>query len=206
MKCRYVGGDIKKYLDDCFIRYDGVPYYASVSDDRVHLVDLETRTTTSIVRGDDPLLDISSIPLGWVNANSDYALHLKRLPYRKWKQGVSTSNTEMATLTENGISRDRMGKNSLLNKEFKSSILGTYPDFGTALKLLTVKGRISVALSKDVAMVRDRSNIKVYFGEEVLGLIDLSKDKKVLQIKKTEYSWVSVLEISKISGLEVLEV
>jgi hypothetical protein len=203
MKCRYVGGDIKKYLDECFIRYNGVPYYASVDGLNVHLIDLETRQATAVVRGDDPLLDISSIPLGYVNIGRDYCLHIKRYPYRKWKQGVCMANIQVSII---GRTADagRITKDHLICQEFKNSILGNFPNWTTAFRMLSTKERCSVALSNSVGVKRNDHTLEFLVDEQVIGYIDLrEKNFSVVNTKKSEFSWVYNLEISKIPGLEV---
>lgn len=204
MKCRYVGGDIKKYLEECFIRYEGVPYYASVDGQSVHLVDLETRSTVKVVRGDDPLLDISSITLGWVNINKYFAVHIKRQPYRRWKQGVAFSNITIFKLA-NKDEHEEVSKNSLLNREFKNSILGIYPSYEDAFRLVTTKKRVSVAISNTIAVKRVASTLEFYFDEEKFGEMSL-EEKGVVKVKKNDYSWVGIIELSKIKGLEIKEV
>lgn len=204
MKCMYSGGDIKKYLDDCFIRYDGVPYYASVDGTRVHLVDLETKTTVKIVGGDDPLLDISSIRPNWVNINRDFCVFIKRFPYRRWKQGLCISNIMIKELRPSKSSSNHVDKNDLLTKAFKDSLLGKYPSYEEAFKSITSKERISVAISDQIAMERDAGTIRFYFNDYVVGVMELPS--KVVLVKKDNYSWIAILELSKIKGLEIKEV
>lgn len=91
-------------------------------------------------------VDISSIPLGYVNKDGEAHL-VERHPFRKNAQTVSTSNVS--------VWPHERTTDILYSKEIQSLVTGEYPSFEDALSLLGTGEADSVAFSRLYAIVKN---------------------------------------------------
>jgi hypothetical protein len=203
MRQKYKGEDVKARLHNTIIRYKGQPYLANIDGHDIGLIDLSTGSLIANVESDDELLDISSVPLGFLNVmNPDYklAVYLKRDPLRRFKQGVEVEILSQKVLRDNfpPVHRDVIRSKSLAD-----TILGRFPSYKEAVDFITKKSFHSVAISRDIALKRETDLLKVYLKESEVGYIRLGTDRVI--VPKTDQSYYHILLLEDIRGWEVVE-
>ena len=99
--------DVSLRLHNCVLKYKQDYYYGMIvprlrteedrasSDTRIGLYTLKDHgNMVEQIDANDPDLDISSIPLGYMEGQKwNVAYYISRAPYRRQKQGVSSENT-----------------------------------------------------------------------------------------------------------------
>lgn len=204
MRNKYRGQDIRARLENTIIRYNGKPYLVGVDGEIIILYDIITKAIIHRKNPDDPGLDVSSIDLGYVNINEPRvcAVYLKRNPIREYKQGINLRSLEYDALT---LPKHRFGVGSdmMQCQGFLDSYNGNFPTLKEGIKRITIDGGHSVALNKDVALLRDVDILKVYFKQDEVGWIRVGTNKVTLP--KTETSWVTLFNLNLIDGWEVVE-
>jgi len=206
MRQKYKGEDIKARLHNTIIRYKDEPYLADVdSAGTIGLNDLASGTCIGRVSADDELLDISSISIGYVNIiHPDYklAVYLKREPYRKFKQGIEFPSLTQKALRDNisGVSH-----HILHSKQFVDAVHGKFPSYKDAFDLLTKKSFHSVAVSRDIALKKERDVLKVYLKDTEVGFIRLTGDHNKVYVPKSEQSYYYILLLDGIKDWTIIE-
>lgn len=197
MRNKWRGGDINARLGGTVIRYDGRPYHCTVEGEQIVLHDLISRQVIHRKNPDDPGIDVSSLDLGYVNIENPgrAAVYLERNPARRYRQGVDFSYLRYTPLTRPG-SRFGVGGEHMWCKGFVDSHMGNFPSFKQAMISLINGIAMSVALSKQVALLKDKDSVKVYIQSEEVGWI---KDGNRVIIPKTEVSWVTVQTLELVS-------
>lgn len=191
MRIKWPVGDLQARLDRTFIRYDDLVYYCRV--DGTHLLlyrpmDVNGSKPKFInVNKDDEKLDVSSIPLGYMNYNGN-AVYLRRSPTRRYKQGVCP-----------GSLSDGQNGDILFTKEFSDSIEGIFPSLRQAIALFNKQQAVSVALTQNVAIGLTEKYYKVYIQEEEVGYIEKNNNVKhpVVNIPPENFSWVVSFYLSQ---------
>lgn len=189
MRNKYKGDDLRGRLENTILRYNKVPYLCGVNGETLELLDIVTGELVHRIEPDDFLLDISSVPLGYMNS-SHYkcAIYLKRHPYRKFKQGVVlellTSSPLIQSPKKFNASPSRLRCAGLVR-----SITGNFPNLAEAIKLIT-SGAVSVALSRDVAILRDAAEIKVFIKEDEVGSFSITDKSPVVKLKEHVFPWI----------------
>ncbi len=198
------------------IRYDEKPYYVLVSGPAMHLYNpsrvmnchFHPNGNDADVKGVDPYddkLDISSIPLGYVNrTNIRSAVYLIRRPVRKFQQGISEACVIQAYLPEhikhaneaNVLNRTR---DTLYSTDFEDMVNGKYPTLDVALKAIRewqkVDGRGEVAVDREIALAIDGMGIiRVYFRNSYVGWI--APDKKTVNVPSNDMGWIVSMYLS----------
>lgn len=204
MRQKYKGDDVRSRLHGTIIRYKNIPYYCAVGEGNVlHLSDLSTGNLIATVDHDDVDIDISSIPLGFVNLdNPNYKIcvYLKREPYRKYKQGVCL---EALTQTVLSSSKGIIGPDRLRCNGLVKTVEGKFPSLSQAIDLITKGGWTSVAISRNIAIFRQDSILKIYFDEKEVGWMKLGT--KVVNIPKSEFSYFYVDQLKLVADWNVVE-
>lgn len=204
MRNKYRGQDIRARLENTIIRYNGKPYLCGCEGETIVLYDIISKAVMHKKNPDDPGLDVSSIDLGYVNilVPRECAVYLIRNPVRQYRQGVDLRALEYDALTP---PKYRFGvDHGYMNCQgFLDSYEGKFPSFKKAIKNLE-EGALSVALSKDVAILKDADGVlKVYFKQQEVGWIRPGTNKVLLP--KTETSWITLFNLNMIEGWEVIE-
>lgn len=172
MRNKYTGEDLEGRLHGTILRYNGEPVFCRAEGDTLELSDIVTGSHKISIEPDDFLLDISSVPLGYMNSvQYKAAVYLKRHPFRRYKQGVILELLD-AFLLSYGKST-KVSTSNLRCKGFVDSIKGVFPDVTTAIKALKTDTSLnSIAISRDVAFVVDQKieNIFVYIKDMAVGV------------------------------------
>ena len=202
MRNKYKGEDLRSRLENSILRYNKMPYFCAVNGENLELRDIPTGDLRHTVEPDDFLLDISSVPLGYMNSKHyNCAIYLKRHPFRKYKQGVVL---ELLTNTPLTPKRIAIAPHRLRCAGLVNSINGEFPSLTTALRVLA-DGAHSVALSRDIAFMRDGAEIKVFIKEDHIGSFPIKDGAKaVVYGANIEFSW-ALTDILTEVGLTLVE-
>lgn len=212
MKNRYeLPRDIEARFHGTIIRHGGHPYFCLINGLEFRLCKLETaRTSAEIVKRamyDDPLLDISTVPLGYTNYRGE-AYYIERGPIRRYKQGIDDQAVRVSMcgrLRGGGIGVRT--KDLMFSKEFEASILGKYPTAERCIETLRKKAEDGVDYSGSMAFGRHNAMtvdamgiIKVYHRNEYVGWI--APGSRVINVPSHDCSWIVSKELSGF-GVEI---
>lgn len=185
MNCGIITNDLPQKIDQSVVRYNGMPFWVRCQGgDNVSLHPIEdTNSLTQVVSVRDPLFDISSIPLGYVNYRLwKTTVWVTRFPVRKYKQGLTSQNIRTHYFPNLLYSNSNGGwprsADILFTKTFKDSIMDIFPPLENALKGLRgihktqPTTHYSVAVSRDIALVIDeQAIIQVFYKNAYVGWI-----------------------------------
>ncbi len=202
MRCKYPTRDLSQRLDSTVCMYNNIPVYVRYTgeSDILDLFDLDQSNNKPVnrIRASDPLFDISTPPLGFIQATPDSVCFLMRRPLRVYKQGLSNENVSFNSI---GGSKNKLEQRSIRSKAVKDMILNRYKNLDAALNELTNATRdCSIAISRDVCLefVHKNRIIHVYYRgvDEPVGWMILGT--RTVIVPSNDFGWV----ISKyISGL-----
>lgn len=204
MKCTIIPGDISQKMDSSIFRYKKIPYWVSYEGGTIiRLLNIPDQEIKYKIDFNDPDLDFSSCPLGYLNYVPYKSVgYLVRIPVRKVKQGVNSQNTKVIRLP--GHPNLPFNVNSALSsKSFVDMVTGKYPSLETALSTLRKSDPESqIAVSRDIALTVDEQGIiKVYYKNNYVGWIQ--PNKFVVHIKNTDMGWVVSKCLSHVLGWEL---
>lgn len=203
MRNKYVGEDIRQRLGGTVIRYNNRPYYCAVDGGLIILQDLVTGRIEHKVTADDPLIDISSLDLGYVNISHPLscAVHCARAGQRRYKQGVDFHHLVYNVLT---IPSEKFSMNGdwMKCQGFLDAYEGKYPSFKDATKMIS-SGSKSVALSREVAILRDKDIMKVFVKNDEVGWYKAGTNS--VYVPTTETSWITGYYLETIEGWKIVE-
>lgn len=213
--------DVQQKLDSCIFRYKGVPYYVRGKGSSLSLYHLYDSGGASAhtIHYNDPDLDISSIPLGYVNVPNPnekgtfLVSYFTRIPIRRVKQGVTTENTNMSALP--GANKMAGKNNVMFSKAMVDSIMGDFPKLDVALKdlrklvaqkdaeILQGKNvRFEIAISRSIALVIDQMGIiRAYHKNVYIGWI--APDDYIIHVKSNDLGWIVSKYLHHILGWKV---
>lgn len=178
MQVKWNATDLVSRLDSTFIRYKGSVYFC-----RVNRPDLTLYRPWDVngepykrVHYSDQDIDVSSLPLGYVNYKGD-TFYVKRIPYRRWKQGLDPKSCN----TNSRV---------FYSKEFCESVEGKFPSVKQAISMLNKHLATSVAISRDVALKDEGSILKVFIQEDEVGYI-MRESLGLVNIPSEEFAWIA---------------
>lgn len=215
-----LSSDVEARLNQTIIRYEGVPVYViSVGGDYILIQTCEeyVKHQAGIEKSfrkvdyQDPLLDISTPPVGYFNFSKDEAemifgrghpLARKSRagysylnPAKQWKQGLRLSNLP----TREPVNPDQHflgGFNLCFYDSVNSMINGDFPSIQEALFSLDSGESISVAISREVALVKENTGaITVGVCGEGAGIMIPSQN--IVYLKDRKHSWVIEEQLSR---------
>jgi hypothetical protein len=202
MRNKYKGDDVRSRLHGTIIRFKNHPYLVDVEPgtSSLGLHDLESGDLVVRVEPDDPNIDISSLPLGYVNLEKlKIAVYIKREPLRRFKQGVVIQDLTQRSLSDEGS----IGLRHVHGKGLVDCVINRYPTMDKALLNITRDGWKSVAIDRDIAFKRTGSTLSVFLKDEEVGIMKLGSNR--VTIKKTDVSWVHKELLEKVKTWEVVE-
>lgn len=204
MRCKIPVGDLGQRLDNTVCRYKGLPIHvrAQSGKNQLQLFSLSNGKLVDEIRADDPNLDISSPPLGYVQVTKGIVYYLSRKPARIYKQGLS--NDAVLAHPLNRSVKQGIAFNIFQNKSIEQAILGEYPPLYACLKLVklpTSDGpNTEIAVSREIALKRDADMqiIRVFFKEKEVGLI-LDRDPLTVITPKNDMGWIISKYLSQLN-------
>jgi hypothetical protein len=191
MRCEWLPQDWQTRLDGGIAFYDGEPVIMGTSGTKITINTFPTGNSIKSVKPDDPLLDLASPKLGYVNtvANCYYTY---RRPERKYKQTLTYGSMSLFDPCLTPAERLRVGMDTIFYSEgFLDMLTGKYPSVKEVLasfntKVSKVKSR---AISRNVCLALDSFGIiRVYYKMEEVGYI--KPNEKTVRVPKGNLSWV----------------
>lgn len=187
--------DYNSRLNNSIVRYRDHPVNLTLVDSRVFQLDpihADSKFARLQISPDDPELDISTPPLGWINfrhPDYDASIYIERTTVRKWRQGLCQSNTCCYRLSGSSISRVGSTQHFLYSKGYEDLVLNRYQSFEVSLKkLLSGPKCHSIALSKNIALSKKDKIITVFYKLEEVGWF--SADERIVKVPKEPHSWI----------------
>lgn len=204
MRSKYSDKDLRDRLEGTVCRYNEHPYYVAYGGGQTLLLsDMKNpgnKTLYKIV-GSDPDLDISTIPLGYVQLNNTRVLYVERKPHRRFKQGVDPDSVRYSTI--DGKSGHEAGHVihdlSFYSASVENMILDLYPNLDAVLSTKLDRDT-EVAISREVALKyrKDLDMWEVYLQKEVVGYIPPGGSRTVI-VPNNEMGWVVSLKLGMFS-------
>lgn len=201
--------DLAARLDRGICRYRGKPYYINgvgrgdrqgIRDANGEVIKLgvkdlllwelaDTGRLAHVIKADDPLLDISTPPLGFYQVNATTVGYISRRPLRQFKQTLDADMVSIAPL--NGKHNGKIVF-SMYCKGYYDAVIGEFPSYEDTLKHFA-KSEISVekALSSDVAFkyFPQLHIAHVFYKNEEVGWVSMATPR-VIVVPSTEKGWV----------------
>lgn len=188
---RFAEQDFSARLHGTICRYERVPYKLHVDGREIHLVDINSGDIFKTINPRDKLLDVSSVPLGYMNLR-ETAVYVRRQPTREiYRQGVCDRNVTFHCL---GDDKNRIRGISIVSKEAVKMMMSIYPDLPTCLKKLRSREVVSIATSNTVALsINDIGVINVYNRNDLIGY--MAPDSDIVNVPNDEMGWLVSTEI-----------
>lgn len=197
MRIKYFPQDHDQRVNGGIVRYNNSPYVLNLNGPQEFVLSPIYRKANAnqiTIKGDDPLLDISSPPLGYINGKAA-CIYVMRKPERKYKQTLRPDAVLGYYAGGTLVGQDVI-HSVLFSKQGEQMFLGVYPEFKFATSKITNDLAIeSIALSRHVALYRVGESIIVLIKNEPVGTY-IHADSKVI-LKKSDYSWISERYLSR---------
>lgn len=144
--------DVKMRLQGTWLKYrDRIIYCLGVNEDlSIRCVDYLS-STELVIHSSDKHLDISTLPVGWINFRNQAPLFTARRPTQSQKQGLCARSLYCWRPSEKGGGQEFTGLDLEMEygvKDFAECLGGTYP----TLRSLLGKEQTSGAFSRDWAI------------------------------------------------------
>ncbi len=216
MKRFYDYNAVRQSLENSIIRYQTLPVFVfgvtldedtrstATEEVNVHMESLACRDSKDSLKllcsAEDPDLDISSPPLGYLNFDHEEGpttYYLERVPVRRWKRGVCASNI---SCIDHYKGRVRMLGSWLHSVELGNTVCGIYPSFkGVYNEMVNLfdnteldGGVYCKAFDRDLALgfIKEVSPLQMIYKARVIG--DLN-DNGQFKIKKQHQHYYELL-------------
>lgn len=169
-KCFFDYVHAHRYLSGSVILYDGQPVYVmecfGEGDELgavIRKVGRNWRQDSGRIMFNDPLVDMTPIPLGMCNYtisrgeegdhNATQALVLKRAPVRAWKVGLTKSNLRVRSAEGNP---SIAAKESLITSQSLTNMVNSkYPPLKEAMLKTDDESTLSFAFSRNFALAKE---------------------------------------------------
>lgn len=183
--------DVRDRLNGCILRYDDkLVFCTQETASTLLLFNMDQSTIIGKIQVDDPLLDISSIELGYMNLENNQketvVRYAKRHPQKQYAQGLRPDHISWYTIDGQETSATvGRGMYNYTQEGFAQSIYGSFPVFD-AIEWETLN---EIALSQMVALKKiDIGLILVYFRTRNVGYIE--PGKRVVKVPDDDSAWV----------------
>lgn len=189
MRCKYLDQDYEQRMNGGIAFYDGKPVLITATRGIIHIQKFPEGDLIKDIKKDDPLLDLSSPALGYVNYKNA-CFYVYRKPERKYKQTLTSGAIGIfnpsSTKPDDSVRMEHL----FMSTEFKAMLEGKYPKLADVMSGLNsgikIKGR---AIDRDVAIARDSYGIvRVYYKFDEVGYIN--PGETVVRVPHTELAWV----------------
>lgn len=187
-------------LDDSVFLYGTVPVYGKLDVEdpkKIKLTAVNSNKTLKVADYNDELINFDNLDPGFFESGTTL-YYVSRVPARKQKQGVSTSNIQgKAYKADTG---NFVGVNipwsCLLNSSFAGALTGSYRPAKESF-LIHKNTSSPVAVSNRLALC----NGNVYFDLNNIGTVDKEKDTPYIKLKDTYMDSILVMHLSSL-GVE----
>ncbi len=186
MRCEYLDQDYEQRMHGGVCFYNGQPVYLNATRGILSYVDFPLGNNPPVeIEKDDPLLDISSPRLGYVNLKNR-CVFTYRKPERKYKQTLTAGAVGIFDPYGDG---QRQDVGVMFGSEyFKNMLTDQYPTVKEAFKSLN--GNVySRAINRNVALVKDTfGTIRVFYKFDEVGHLKLGEN--TVHVPNGQLSWV----------------
>ena len=193
------------------VQFDGIPVYITVTGDKWNCYKpstIQKPNAKIIAKGIDPYdsrIDVSSIPLGYVNIPKYYTTrYVARRPVKGlgYKQGVHGDIITVTGLPDSLNGEYFSGHDILYMEEFEDCVLGKFPSLDKALNLLPKQGEeqgsAEIAIDRHIALSVDKLGIiKAYYRNDLVGW--MAPGKRVLNVPSSSMGWIVSHHLSELA-------
>jgi hypothetical protein len=195
--------DYTARLHNTVVCYRGFPVLLSVlgsSEFQISPVHKKSQLQPQIIKPNDPLLDISTPPLGWFDYNDPNgyrcAHYIERVPTRQFHQGLIAGNIRLYYLSGNKI-LGGLDRHAHMSKGYEDLVLGNYQEVGKNLERLKIPDVLSVALSRNIAVSKKEEKLySVFYKREEAGYI--IPGKNVVKVPNERFSAIIIRFLKEI--------
>lgn len=185
--------DQQARFHNTILMYQGVPVAVTLIDGNTFSI-CGLHEGSPIKRKDikcnDPNLDISTPPLGWMNIEvekTEYAMYVVRQGLRKWQQGISGSNTKGYLLYRNALA-PKNTRDYLYSKAYDNAVRNIFLPLDICIKKIKTKNCESIAVSRDICLSKHGDLVTVYYKMDEVAMF--SPEDMVVRVPKEENSWI----------------
>lgn len=163
--------DTEQLFYDTVVRFKGEPVYVHRTEaNKLHLRYLKNMENVGIVGPNDPDLDLTPVPLGFVNLFEDITCHLlERTVKRQFRVGMASTNTHARD-----ILTKRVSNISRVSKNVRDTIMRVYPRYWDLLNYFGTVPRGALAFHPFFAMTADND---LYYKLTAIGTINPENGK-----------------------------
>lgn len=163
-------GDVSRRLSGTFVRFEDEPVYVyDVFPDLEILLQRRDQTTFRC-HSSDSRLDISSVPLGFINTdNGQSTYYVERAPHRQQTQGVHPERMSYYCLRRRQYRS--LSYSSSVREGYFRSLLKEFPTISTGLS----EGYPVFAFSRTWALLRLKRLTLLYYKANPVGFFDEGK-------------------------------
>jgi len=207
MRSTIIEADLAQKINETVCRYNGQPVYVRTSNRRgkLHIYNLhDGGSEIKEIDHTDPLFDISSIPLGYVQRTNRWStLDCTRIPIRRVRQGLCA--THMRANSPTGKQPYATGTTLMFSQGFHDMVLGIYRPLEQSLAGLrkaladTIDFSGEAAVNIDTAIsINSQGVVNVYYKNELVGWME--PDKNVVHVKSQDKSWIISKYLAHVLG------
>jgi len=189
MHCNYLPQDWATRMHGGVAFYDNHPVTVAVDGATIYINSFPEGKIIKSIKFDDPLLDLASPKLGYVNLPKK-AFYMYRRPERKYKQTLTWGSCSLfdPAKSPNNTRNDEIDR-VFLSTHMKDMLLDKYPSLTLVLASLKAGKATSKAISKNVCLSADSFGIiRVFYKMDEVGFI--KPDEKVVNVPKGKMAWV----------------
>lgn len=202
MRCKIPANDLSQRLNETICRYDGKAVRVRYAGGHtLQLLNPHNGGEVALINSDDPKLDISSVPQGYVQLLPSCVVYASRKPLRMYKQGTTNECLSIEYMTP---SKRNLARLNVFSKSFADMVDNKYPSFEKAFELLKIKEHdddktTEIAISRDIALKRIHKLelIIVYFKKVEVGFI--AKDSNTIVTPSDQMGWIISKHLSQFS-------
>jgi len=196
--------DYNSRLNNSICLYNGHPVNVSVREEentfQLTGIHPNTKFVSINIKSTDPLFDISTPPLGWMNffSSENFALYVERLPVRRWRQGICSTNTRFTPLINGSLFKGGGGRDYIYTFQFEDMILGKFPSLKECISTLKKQTHTvhSIAVDRDVCLAKKDNIYTVWYKKDEVGWITPEKPN-ILRLAQDSNSFFVANELRK---------
>ena len=194
--------DLQKYMNGVVVLYDEQPIQCNYDGvDHLVVYDLLTQKALKKIKPNDPLLDIESPEIGYMNRtdpNGNNTVYwLEREPHRQWQQGLTKANTCTYKIDGGMVGAYQ---NLFYSQGLIDMIVGKYPTLQEAFVLLKKYKEIAISRSVAIEGNPEKYPANIYYKGEKVGYIE--PGTMVVKVPSSTKAWI----VSKFLGQFTWEV
>ncbi len=205
MRNKYKGQDVKNRLSNTVIRYRNNPVFCKTTEDGLTLNLFSFKNRSHLIASvdpEDPNIDISSLSLGYLQFNG-IAVYVKRMPRRIYKQGIDVQHLDYKPLFSKNDRRE-VDLSTFFSESVFNSLMDKFSSLTVAITMMTKSAASSVALNKNVAVMREGKLLRFYIKGYEVGFSDLT-DPNTVHIPSSPEAWVHSVLLEEINGIKVVQ-